>query len=107
MKILVTGADGFVGAALCPALAAAGHTVIAATRRGGSAEPGWERRALGDLGSGPIPASLFDAVHAVIHLAARVHVMRDRSTNALAELDRKSTRLNSSHIQKSRMPSSA
>ena len=87
MKILVTGADGFVGAALCPALAAAGHTVIAATRHGGPSEP-WERRALGDLGSGPIPASLFDAVDAVIHLAARVHVMRDRGTNPLAEFRR-------------------
>jgi len=88
VRILVTGADGFVGAALCPALAAAGHTVIAATRRGEHTEQGWERRALGDLGSGPIPASLFDAIDTVIHLAARVHVMRDRSTNPLAEFRR-------------------
>jgi uncharacterized protein YbjT (DUF2867 family) len=33
MKMLVTGASGFVGRALVPALVAAGHEVLAATRR--------------------------------------------------------------------------
>ena len=32
-RILVTGANGFIGSAVCPALAAAGHTVRAAVRR--------------------------------------------------------------------------
>ena len=36
-----------------------------------------------------------------------VHVLCRPATRAVYELDRKSTRLNSSHIQKSRMPSSA
>ena len=34
-------------------------------------------------------------------------LQEDRVQEVLARLDRKSTRLNSSHIQKSRMPSSA
>ena len=33
--------------------------------------------------------------------------VKKRGNTAIRELDRKSTRLNSSHIQKSRMPSSA
>ena len=32
VKVLVAGASGFVGRRLCPALAAAGHHVVAMTR---------------------------------------------------------------------------
>ena len=36
-----------------------------------------------------------------------VQIGMERNARGIAKLDRKSTRLNSSHIQKSRMPSSA
>ena len=39
--------------------------------------------------------------------ATHCHSVKDYGTRSLFETDRKSTRLNSSHIQKSRMPSSA
>ena len=40
-------------------------------------------------------------------LVEEIHAGRDGRGRMLRDLDRKSTRLNSSHIQKSRMPSSA
>jgi nucleoside-diphosphate-sugar epimerase len=76
MTILVTGSDGFVGAALCKALAAEGP-VIAATRV-----------TLGDLGADAPPEELFRGIDAVVHLAARAHVMRDRADDPLAAFRR-------------------
>ncbi|WP_380282795.1 NAD-dependent epimerase/dehydratase family protein [Kitasatospora purpeofusca] len=71
MKILLTGATGYIGSALAEHLAAAGHQVVALTR---SAEPqpdrGWHAQLVGDTAD---PASLAGAVtpdiDGVIHLA--------------------------------------
>lgn len=75
--ILVTGATGFVGRALCPALAAAGRTVRAA----GRAETG-------AIGPGTDWSALLSGVDTVVHLAARVHVMRETAADPAAEFDR-------------------
>ncbi|CAA9293304.1 MAG: hypothetical protein AVDCRST_MAG54-4636 [uncultured Actinomycetospora sp.] len=58
MKVLVAGASGFVGARLCPALEAAGHTVRAMTRR----PEGY--RGVGEAVAGDVsdPASLRSAL---------------------------------------------
>jgi GDP-4-dehydro-6-deoxy-D-mannose reductase len=76
VKILVTGADGFVGSCLTPRLREAGYTIIAATRPDQEVPERWE----GDRGIQAIrlevtdPASVQAAValapDAVIHLAA-------------------------------------
>ncbi|WP_030231096.1 SgcJ/EcaC family oxidoreductase [Streptomyces sp. NRRL S-350] len=71
MKVLLTGATGYIGSAVTEHLAAAGHQVVALTR---SAEPqpgrGWHAQVVGDTAD---PASLAGAVtpeiDAVIHLA--------------------------------------
>jgi len=71
MKIVVTGATGFVGSALVPALREAGHAVTVLSRNAARA-----KAALGDVTAvdanleepGPWSAALADA-HAVIHLA--------------------------------------
>jgi nucleoside-diphosphate-sugar epimerase len=87
-RILVTGAGGFVGRALCSALQQEQLTVIAAVRRipGGT---GLAREiAVGDLGPDTDWQAALQGVSCVVHLAARTHVLNDRSPDPLAEYRR-------------------
>lgn len=91
MKVLVTGASGFVGRALVRRLGdMAGVHVVAAMRRPGAVT----------LGGGPSTSvmcvgaespldqvdwsSALGGVDGVVHLAARVHMLRDESADPLA-----------------------
>ncbi|HWB51554.1 MAG TPA: NAD-dependent epimerase/dehydratase family protein [Stellaceae bacterium] len=76
-RILVTGAGGFVGRALTPALAARGHEVVAALRRAGSAAPGIATRVIGDIDAATDWVAALSGVEAVIHLAQRAHAGPD------------------------------
>jgi nucleoside-diphosphate-sugar epimerase len=76
-RILVTGAAGFIGAALCPALAARGHHVVAGVRRAGAAVPGAEMLALGDIKLATEWDAALDGVEIVVHLAQRAHAGPD------------------------------
>ncbi len=71
-RVLVTGANGFVGRALVAGLEADGVAVEAATRQ-----------RVGDLGASTDWTAALSACSAVIHLAARVHVMRDEVSDPL------------------------
>jgi len=84
MRVLVTGATGFVGRTLVPLLLARGHAVRAAVRRPDAAVPGAETVAVGDIGPDTGWAEALDGVDAVVHLAARVHVMQDTAADPLA-----------------------
>jgi nucleoside-diphosphate-sugar epimerase len=83
MKVLVTGANGFLGQRLCESLLDRGHRVRAATRDG-SAVAGAERVAVGAIGLTTRWDEALDGVDAVIHAAARVHVMHDTPEGAAA-----------------------
>ncbi len=85
MKVLVTGATGFIGRALSPVLARAGHEVRLALRGPdpGSAAEG-DRVVVGDIGPGTDWRGALRGVDAVIHAAARVHVMRETAAEPLA-----------------------
>ena len=66
MRILITGGSGFIGSALGPRLAAAGHELLCVCRTGASASFG--ETVIWDAES-PLGTKLPAAADAVIHLA--------------------------------------
>jgi nucleoside-diphosphate-sugar epimerase len=94
-RVLVTGADGFVGRYVCRKLIESGYSLRAGVRNAESipdlqrAVPGLSASSLlGDLGANPELRGPLAGVSAVVHLAARVHVMSDSSGNPLQEFRR-------------------
>jgi nucleoside-diphosphate-sugar epimerase len=86
-QVLVTGATGFVGRALVEALVRQGTSVVAATRRD-VAGLGTRTVNVGDIDGNTDWAGALSGCDAVAHLAARVHVMRDKSGDPLTEYRR-------------------
>jgi nucleoside-diphosphate-sugar epimerase len=85
MRILVTGASGFVGGPVCRRLLAAGHHVVAAVRRDDAFLPmDVEARRVDELGPDTDWHGALKGCDAVIHLAARAHVMKDRAADPLS-----------------------
>ncbi len=88
-RMLVTGATGFVGRVLVDAARARGWTVGVAVRRAVSDLPLDVRvHAVGDI-DGPVDwAPALEGVDVVVHLAARVHVMREFEADPLGAFRR-------------------
>lgn len=83
MNILVSGANGFVGRAVCTELCNQGHHVVGAVRRVRADAP-FSQYPVGDLGLATDWRPALQGMDAVIHLAARAHVMDDRESNPAA-----------------------
>jgi len=85
MKVLITGASGFVGRATCAWLVAQGMEIAGAVRQL-PARPlaGVGYRIVGGLDAGTDWGEALAGVDAVVHCAARVHVMRETAEDPLA-----------------------
>ncbi|WP_186264514.1 NAD-dependent epimerase/dehydratase family protein [Burkholderia gladioli] len=88
-RLLVTGANGFVGRAVCRRALEAGFRVTALVRRAGGCVDGvdeWVHGAADFDGLEMVwPGGV--AIDCVIHLAARVHVMRDEAPDPEAAFE--------------------
>jgi nucleoside-diphosphate-sugar epimerase len=90
--VAVTGANGFVGLALCRHLLAQGRRVLGVVRDPGACLPqGVERRVVGPVNAGTDWTAAVAGAGSVVHLAARVHVQWDGAAEALEEFRRVNT----------------
>jgi nucleoside-diphosphate-sugar epimerase len=89
-RVLVTGANGFIGQALCATLSSQGCHVRAVVRKKNGNGQGSlpDYRVMGDVDEHTDWASALSGMESVVHLAARVHLMRDTAADPLAEFRR-------------------
>ena len=83
MNILITGATGFVGSALCRTLTAQNHTVRAIARSRTHHLPATVQPLLTDILTTPLAKENLTDMEAIIYLAARVHQMKDQVADPL------------------------
>ena len=90
-RVLVTGATGFVGKALCKKLLADGWPVVGTFRTGCSENKlpvGIEKIKITSIGPSTNWQEALNGIDTVIHLAARVHALGDTAADAITEFRR-------------------
>ena len=92
MQVLVTGANGFVGRALCAEAVSRGMAVRGITRASGDLPISVENFAVGGIDGNTNWRDVLTGCEVVVHLAARVHVMSDLAANPLEEFRRVTVR---------------
>src|SRR3989442_15251501 len=81
MRVLVTGAEGFVAGPTIRALTNRGHEIVGTTRR--AVHAGAEFILVPDIGPETDWSAALTGVKAIVHLAARVHITRETAANPL------------------------
>ena len=84
MKVLITGASGFVGNELSQRLICEGHVIYAAARSEQTDTTGVHHVLISNAPTAMEWQSILKDIDVVFHLAARVHIMKDNSANPLA-----------------------
>ncbi len=84
-SILVTGANGFVGQALCGEAISRGYEVAGATRSACTLGENVKNVVVGTVDDSTDWVPALQGIEVVIHLAARVHVMHDTVVDPLLE----------------------
>jgi nucleoside-diphosphate-sugar epimerase len=85
MRVVITGANGFVGRALCAEAVGRGIAVRGVTRTASVLPDGVEGVVIDSIDDRTDWHDTLVACDVVIHLAARVHVMRDDASDPLSE----------------------
>ena len=89
MRILITGASGFIGRSLCGLLHAGGHVVCAAVRnKVGDIYGVRECIQVGDIDESTDWQKALIGIDVIIHLAARVHVMHDKTLDSFESFNK-------------------
>ena len=94
MRVLVTGANGFLGRALCHTLTEYGYLVRGAVRssvKSYQLPSAVEPLVIGDVGPNTDWKNSLTDVEIIIHLAARVHVMKEKAIDPWGEFLRINT----------------
>ncbi|MEQ1528084.1 MAG: SDR family oxidoreductase [Methylococcales bacterium] len=86
-KVLLTGANGFIGKALCAQLARKGFYINNAVRSKPHNNPFQHvvTTIVGEINADTPWQTALEQIDIVIHLAARVHITRENAANSLAE----------------------
>ncbi len=84
MHVLLTGSTGFVGKALMSTLRTKRHEISATTRSQSDSSASSNSFVVGEIDASTNWSTALQGVNAVVHLAARVHVMRDTAIDPLA-----------------------
>ena len=88
MKVLITGATGFIGRALCEQMLAEGHHVVGTIRSEKQIDKlplGVEAKIIQSIDAETNWAEALIGIDTVIHLAARVHILKETSIDPLKE----------------------
>ena len=88
MRVLVTGANGFIGQTLCERMLAEGWQVRGTVRslnQVNNLPSGVDALPVGSIGPDTEWSKVLIGIDTVVHLAARVHVMKDSASNPFTE----------------------